>query len=74
MNNSQMISKIKIAASMLGEVRKSGYGNQRITHANRDFVTDSVTEILEEVLIFLDNLTPSIISNSPTNTNPSEEI
>jgi hypothetical protein len=73
MTKTQIISKIKIAASMLGEVRKSGYGNQRITHANRDFVTDSVTEILEELLIFLDNLTPPIISNSPPTINPPDE-
>jgi hypothetical protein len=73
MTKSQIKSRITIAVSMLGEVRKDGYGNRRINHADRDFVTQSVTELLTDVLIAIDNLTCPIISNSTQNINPPDE-
>jgi hypothetical protein len=73
MTQTQIKAKIKIAVSMLGEVRKDGYGNRRINHADRDFVTQSVTELLTDVLIAIDNLTPPIVSNSTQNINPPDE-
>ncbi len=58
---------------MLGEVRKDGYGNQRIRHADRDFVTSNVTELLEQVLIFLDDLSSPIIPETDIISNPPDE-
>ena len=73
MNKNQIKRNIKIAVSLLGEVRKDGYGNRIINHADRDFVTDSVTELLTDVLIAIDNLTSPIVSNSTQNINPPDE-
>jgi hypothetical protein len=73
MTKNQIKRNIKIAVSLLGEVRKDGYGNRRINHADRDFVTQSVTELLTDVLIAIDNLTSPIVSNSTQNINPPDE-
>jgi hypothetical protein len=73
MTKNQIKRNIKIAVSLLGEVRKDGYGNRRINHSDRDFVTQTVTELLADVLIAIDNLTFPIVSNSPPNINPPDE-
>jgi hypothetical protein len=73
MTKNQIKRNIKIAVSLLGEVRKDGYGNRRINHADRDFVTQTVTELLADVLIAIDNLTSPIVSNSTQNINPPDE-
>jgi hypothetical protein len=73
MTQTQIKAKIEIAISMLGEVRKDGYGNRKIKHSDRDFVTGTVTELLNDVLIAIDNLTAPIVSISTQNINPPDE-
>jgi hypothetical protein len=73
MNQAQIKDKIKIALSLLGSSRTDGYGNGRMTHLNRNFVTRSVMELLEEVVFKLDQDVVLIIPNSSPNINPPDE-
>jgi hypothetical protein len=64
---------IEIAISMLGEVRTDRYGSRKIKHSERNFVTQTVTELLQEILNPNGNTTGSIISKNQHDFNPPEE-
>ena len=64
---------IEIAISMLGEVRTDRYRNGRIKHSDRNFVTQTVTELLEEILINHNTYDDLIIPKNSPNINPPEE-
>jgi hypothetical protein len=64
---------ITIAIAMLESTRTDRYGNGRITHCERNFVTSTVTNLLNDVLIETVRNTDSIIPKSQTLINPPEE-
>ena len=69
----QINKNIAIAISMLEETRTDRYGNGRITHENRNFVTATVTELLDKVLINLQKVDTLIIPKNTDSINPPEE-
>ncbi len=73
MRKKQIRKNIEIAISMLGEVRTDRYGNRKIKHSERNFVTDTVTELLQEILIDSGNNSLSSISKNRYDFNPPEE-
>jgi hypothetical protein len=72
-----MISKIEynitIAIAMLDGTRTDRYGNARITHSERNFVTSTVTNLLNDILIKKACSADSIIPKSQSLINPPEE-
>jgi hypothetical protein len=64
---------ITIATAQLDGSRTDRYGNARITHSERKFVTSTVTNLLNDVLIETVKSTNSIIPKSQTLINPPEE-
>jgi hypothetical protein len=73
MTQTQIKTQIKIALSLLGSSRTDGYGNGKITHLNRNFITRSVMELLEEIVSKLEQDVHLIIPNSNSNINPPDE-
>ena len=58
---------------MLGEVRTDRYRNRKIKHSDRNFVTDTVTQLLSEILEESEDRTVSIIPKNSPNINPPDE-
>ena len=73
MNKTSISKQITIAISLLEESRTDRYGNGRVTHDNRNFVTATVTELLDKVLINLSGNDTLIIPESPDSINPPDE-
>ena len=55
---------ITIAIAMLDRMRMDRYGNGRVTHCERKFVTSTVTNLLNDVLI---EIVKQADSNIPKN-------
>jgi hypothetical protein len=73
MNQNKIEYNITIAITMLEGTRTDRYGNGRITHSERNFVTSTVTNLLNDVLNEKACSADSIISKSQTLINPPEE-
>jgi hypothetical protein len=58
---------------MLESTRTDRYGNVKITHSERKFVTSTVTNLLNDVLIEIVKQADSIIPKSQVYIYPSEE-
>lgn len=65
---------ITIAIAMLEGTRTDRYGNARITHSERNFVTSTVTNLLEDLLIETRESVNSIIPKSQISINPPDEL
>jgi len=73
MEKNKIEYNITIAISMLDGTRTDRYGNGKITHCERNFVTSTVTNLLNDVLIEAEKDTDSIIPKSPISINPPDE-
>jgi hypothetical protein len=72
-NQNQINKNIAIAIGLLDGTRTDYYGNARITHSERNFVTSTVTNLLNNVLIETVRKADSIIPKSQTFINPPDE-
>jgi hypothetical protein len=73
MKQNKIEYNITIAIAMLDGTRTDRYGNGKITHCERNFVTSTVTNLLNDVLIEAVRKADSIIPKSQTSINPPEE-
>jgi hypothetical protein len=73
MEKNKIEYNITIAIAMLEGTRTDRYGNGRITHSERNFVTSTVTNLLDDILIEKACPADSIIPKSQTSINPPDE-
>jgi hypothetical protein len=73
MTKNQIHKNIAIAIGLLGDTRTDRYGNGKVTHSHRNFISQTVTELLEQLLLSLDQKTDSIIPKNQSNINPPDE-
>ena len=73
MKKNKIEYNITIAIAMLEGTRTDRYGNARITHSERNFVTSTVTNLLNDVLIGIAYRADSIIPKSQSLLNPPDE-
>jgi hypothetical protein len=66
-------TQIQITVALLGSSIRDGYGNGKITHDQRDFITLTAREILEDILIDIDESDVLIIPKNCQSDNPPEE-
>jgi hypothetical protein len=66
-------TQIEIAICLLGSSRTDGYGNGRITHQQRDFIAQTITNLLEQTIHNLDQKVNLIIPKKSTLINPPDE-
>ena len=74
MNKTNIKTQIKIAVSLLGSSMRYGYGNGKITHSQRDFIIQTVTEILDKTINALDQRDVLIIPKNTDSINPPDEM
>jgi hypothetical protein len=67
-------TQIEIAVSLLGSSRTDGYGNGKITHSQRNFITNEVIDLLAKIDLNFDQKVNSIIPKNSTSTNPPDEL
>jgi hypothetical protein len=73
MKQNKIEYNITIAIAMLESTRTDRYGNGKITHSERNFVSGTVTNLLDDILIETVRNTDSIIPKSQTSINPPDE-
>jgi hypothetical protein len=73
MEKNKIEYNITIAIAMLDGTRTDRYGNGKITHCQRNFVTSTVTNLLNDVLIEAVRKADSIIPKSQISINPPDE-
>ncbi len=73
MTENQIKTQLKIAVSLLGSSRTDGYGNGKLTHSQRNFMIETVTQLLDKTIQHLDQKAVLIIPKNPTNINPPDE-
>lgn len=71
--NSQIKQNIKIAVALLDSSRTDGYGNGKITHSQRNFITQTITELLKQIISSPDQKATAIIPKNHSNINPPDE-
>jgi hypothetical protein len=73
MNRTQIKTQLKIAVSLLGSSRTDGYGNGKLTHSQRNFMIETVTQLLDKTIQNLDQKVVLIIPKNSSNINPPDE-
>jgi hypothetical protein len=73
MNQTQINKNIAIAIGLLDSTRTDYYGNGRVTHSHRNFISQTVKELLEQMSLNTDQSVNSIISKNSNLINPPEE-
>jgi hypothetical protein len=73
MEISQIKTQLKIAVALLGSSRTDGYGNGKLTHSQRNYITQTVTDLLNETISNFDQKVTSIIPKNSTFINPPDE-
>jgi hypothetical protein len=73
MEKSQIKTQLKIAVSLLGSSRTDGYGNGKLTHSQRNFMIETVTQLLDKTIQNLDQKVTYIIQENHSNINPPDE-
>jgi hypothetical protein len=66
-------TQLKIAVSLLGSSRTDGYGNGKLTHSQRNFIIETVTQLLDKTIQNLDQKVVLIIPKNSTFINPPDE-
>ncbi len=66
-------TQLKIAVSLLGSSRTDGYGNGKLTHSQRNFMIETVTQLLDKTIQNLDQKATYIIQENHSNFNPPDE-
>jgi hypothetical protein len=74
MNKDQIKTQLKIAISLLYSSRTDGYGNGKITHCQRNFITNEVIDLLAKIDLNFDQKVNSIIPKNSTSINPPDEL
>jgi hypothetical protein len=73
MERSLINKNIAIAIGLLDGTRTDYYGNGRVTHSHRNFISQTVKELLEQMLLIPDQGTVSIIPKNSNLINPPDE-
>jgi hypothetical protein len=73
MEKSQIKAQLKIAVSLLSSSRTDGYGNGKLTHSQRNFMIETVTQLLDKTIQNLDQKVTYIIQENHSNFNPPDE-
>jgi hypothetical protein len=73
MQKNQIKTQLKIALSLLGSSRTDGYGNGKLTHSQRNFMMETVAQLLEKTIQNLDQKVVLIIPENTPSINPPEE-
>lgn len=73
MNKTNIKTQLKIAVALLGSSRTDGYGNGKLTHSQRNFIIETVTQLLDKTIQNLDQKVVLIIPEKQPNINPPEE-
>jgi hypothetical protein len=73
MNKILIKRNMQIAIGLLASSTPNRYGNGKVSHFERDYLTSEVIELLEEILIMGEKFDIVIISKQPANINPPEE-
>jgi hypothetical protein len=73
MNEKLIRRNTQIAIGLLAGCIPNRYGNGKISHFERDYLTSEVIELLEEILIMGEKFDIVIIPKQPANINPPEE-
>jgi hypothetical protein len=73
MQKDQIKTQLKIAVSLLGSSRTDGYGNGKLTHSQRNFMIETVTQLLDKTIQNLDQKVVLIIPKDNSNFNPPDE-
>jgi hypothetical protein len=73
MKKDQIKNQLKIAVSLLGSSRTDGYGNGKLTHSQRNFMIETVTQLLDKTIQNLDQKVVLIIPKNQSNINPPDE-
>ena len=73
MNKSQIKQQLKIALCLLGSSRTDGYGNGKLTHSQRNYITQTITDLLTKTIQHLDQKAVLIIPKKSTFINPPDE-
>jgi hypothetical protein len=66
-------TQIQITVALLGSSIRDGYGNGNITHNQRDFITLTAREILEDILMNIEESDVLIIPKNCQPDNPPDE-
>jgi hypothetical protein len=73
MNRLPIKNNTQIAIALLGSSLRDRYWNPKITHDQRNFITKSVLELLEGILMEIDDVRDSILPEISQSINPPEE-
>jgi hypothetical protein len=73
MNKSPIKTNMQIAIALLGSTLRNRYGNGKITHNQRDFITLTARQIFEDILINIEESDVVIIPKNCQNINLPEE-
>jgi hypothetical protein len=73
MKKRRIKENIEIAIGMLGSSIPKRYGNGKINHSQRNFITATVIQLLEEILIEPVLISPSMIPRNMSDFNPPDE-
>jgi hypothetical protein len=73
MSKNEIKAQLKIAVSLLGSSRTDGYGNGKLTHSQRNFMIETVTQLLDKTIQNLDQKVTYIIQENHSNFNPPDE-
>jgi hypothetical protein len=73
MQKDKIKTQLKIALCLLGSSRTDGYGNGKLTHSQRNFITQTITDLLSKTIQHLDQKVPLIIPKNSTFNNPPDE-
>ena len=73
MKKNQIKTQLKIAVSLLGSSRTDGYGNGKLTHSQRNFMIETVTQLLDKTIQNLDQKVVLVIPKNNSNFNPPDE-
>jgi hypothetical protein len=73
MNKKLILRNTQIAIGMLASTIPNRYGNGKVQHRHRTYVTETVTKLLEIILAEVEESDDSIITETPILINPPEE-
>jgi hypothetical protein len=73
MNKKLIKRNTQIAIGLLGSTIPNRYGNGKINHAHRNYITQTITDLLEIILMELEESDVLIIPNKSADINPPEE-
>jgi hypothetical protein len=73
MNKKLILRNTQIAIGLLGSTIPNRYGNGKVQHRHRTYVTETVTKLLEIILAEVEESDELIVTKNFQNINPPEE-